>query len=158
MLQSAQARSWDGRGSSDENDTSSVQYPLPYDVMTHLWDLASYFDTQRISVLPCAGSELSIPLGPGAHEPAAGAWTKHCKHPGACRALKYRTACRETDSPFTRCREENEHQNGSRLYLAELHGRPTVPTVAGKDLLCVPEDLEHFYSVTNHACWSREFH
>lgn len=53
-------------------DTSLVRYPLLYDITNYIGDVLLLVNTQRIFMLPQAGSTLRIPLGPEARNMAAG--------------------------------------------------------------------------------------
>lgn len=72
--------------------------------------------------------------------------------------MTVKTACGEMESQFVRCREENEYQQLLAALLAEMHRQPTVSTVMAMYLLCIPENLGHFYFVGNCIYWSREPH
>lgn len=59
---------------------SPVRYPSPYDVFTYIRDFSAYFDMQRSSMLPTAGSALTDSLGPGNGDSVTGAYCKRWKH------------------------------------------------------------------------------
>lgn len=80
MPDSAQDSFPDGGRSSPGSDSSAVQHPPPYDESTYLPHYRAYFDTVRLSMLPCAGCALVVPFGSGVSDTAAGAWWKRWRH------------------------------------------------------------------------------
>lgn len=73
-------------------------------------------------------------------------------------ALELQLACREMDSPFVRCHEKDDHQQGLVTLLAGVRRRTKVPRVVAIDLLAFLESLGRLYFIFSRVYWSREFH
>lgn len=151
MPATAQASSSGGCQSAGRVDTLLFCYPSPYDVTTYIKDFSSYFETQRLLMLPTSGSALTVPFGPGSGNKAIGTCRKRWKHWDGRDASTLKAECREMDSPFVRCREEDDYQQRLEALLAEVRDRFTVPTLVATDLFCLAEDLCHLYFVANSS-------
>lgn len=80
------------------------------------------------------------------------------KHWDGHGALQQKAPCQKINSPFFRCREEDDYQKSLAVLLAEVQRRLEVPSVVAIDVLALPEDLSQLYFVSNRAYSSRELH
>lgn len=74
MRNLAQDSQPDGGQSLDGLDSLPVGYRPTYDITTYVRDYKTYFDTNRVLMLPSAADSLVVPLGTSMRDNAAGAW------------------------------------------------------------------------------------
>lgn len=127
-----------------------VYSPL-YDITTYLRDHEMYFDTIRFSTSPSAEATLTVLFGPGIRDTAAGSWRERWKNWRGRGAPDLQAACHEIYPPFVRCHEEDDYEQNLATLLAEMCGRPYVPTFEAADVLKLPEHLGHLYFLANRA-------
>lgn len=73
-------------------------------------------------------------------------------------ALHLKLGSQETDSLFVQWRKEDDYQKRLAVLLAEIRGRPAVPSVVTVNLLPLLEDLCRLYFMSNRSYWWPKFH